>query len=151
MGKILLTLSAACMLLLPSCKLFLTPDYKDFRNLKISKWGIKESTVSMDLVYYNPNNYGFQIKKSETDVYVDGIYLGKAISDSLIKVDKKSEFIIPILLKTDMKNVFKNAWNALTHKTVLVQVKGTMTAGVAGVFKPFKVNYEGRHEPDLFD
>jgi LEA14-like dessication related protein len=136
---------------LSSCKIFETPTYKDFRNFKISKFGLKESEISMDLVYHNPNSYGFDIKKSDLDIYIDGLYVGKSISDSLIHVDKKADFVIPIILKTDMKNIFKNVWNTISHKTVLFQAKGTIEAGYKKITKPFKVDYEGRHELSLFD
>jgi len=139
------------LFLLPSCKIFTTPEYRDFRNFKVSKLGLKESTLTMELLYYNPNKIGFEIQKSDIDIYIDGLYLGKSTSDSLIKVDKLSEFTIPISLNTDMKNVFKNAWNLLVHKSVLVKAKGTVNAGAIGLFKSFEVDYEGRHELTLLD
>jgi LEA14-like dessication related protein len=145
------TIAILPLLLLLSCNAFKTPEYKDFRNLKVEKWGMAESTVTMDLVYYNPNKIGFQVKKTEADVYVDGVYLGKAISDTLIKVAKRSDFVIPLRIKADMKNVFKNAWSALSNKTVLIKANGTITAGVAGIFKSIPMEYEGRHEMGLFE
>lgn len=137
--------------LLSSCKVFKAPEYKDFRNLKISRIGVKESTITMELIYHNPNNFAFDIKKSDLDIYVDGLYLGKSVSDSLIHVDKKSDFVLPVSLRTDMKNIIKNAWNMLSHKSVLVQAKGTINAGAIGLFKTFKVDYSGRHELSLMD
>ncbi len=104
----------------------------------------------MELVYNNPNRIGFQVKGTEADVYVDDVYLGKAISDTLINVARKSDFVIPIHIQTDMKNVFKNAWNALTNKTILIRATGTITAGVAGIYKTIPLSYEGRHEASLF-
>jgi len=137
--------------LLSSCKVFKVPEYKDFRNLKISGIGLKEFTLTMEMVYHNPNKFGFEIKKSDLDIYVDGLYLGKSFTDTLIHVDKKSDFIIPISLKADMKNIVKNAWNMLSHKSVLVQAKGTVNAGAIGLFKTFNIDYEGRHELSLMD
>jgi LEA14-like dessication related protein len=150
--KMIVTQTAAILplLLLISCNVFKMPDYKEFKNLKVEKWGMAESTVTMDLVYYNPNKIGFQVKRTEADVYVDGVYLGKAISDTLIKVARKSDFVIPLRIKADMKNVFKNAWSALSNKTVLIKANGTISAGVAGIFKSIPMNYEGRHEMGLF-
>lgn len=104
----------------------------------------------MELVYTNPNKVGFQVKRTEADVYIDGTYLGRMSSDSLIRVAKKSEFIIPVQVRTDMKNLLKNAWSAFSNRSVLVQAKGTLTAGVGGVFKTIPLNYEGRHEMHLF-
>ncbi|MEQ1800246.1 MAG: LEA type 2 family protein, partial [Lacibacter sp.] len=129
---------------------FKIPEYKEFRNLSFENMGFSESTIKMELVYNNPNRFGFQVRRTEADVYVDDVYLGKAISDTLIKVDRKSDFAIPIYIKTDMKNIFKNAWSALTNKTVLVRATGTITAGVAGIYKTIPLVYEGRHEATLF-
>jgi LEA14-like dessication related protein len=139
------------ILLLFSCNSFKVPEYKEFKNFNVDKMGFAESTVTMDLVYYNPNKIGFQVKRTEADVYIDGVYLGKAISDTLIHVAKKSDFVIPMKIKTDMKNVMKNAWSAMTSKTVLVKAKGTIKAGVAGIFKTIPLDYEGRHEVSLFE
>lgn len=105
----------------------------------------------MDLIYYNPNKIGFQVKQTEADVYVNDVYLGKALSDTLIRVARKSDFIIPIRIKTDMKNIYKNAFTALVNKTVLVKANGTIRAGVAGIFKTIPFSYEGRHEVSMFN
>ncbi len=151
-SKMILAQTAAILplFLMLSCNVFKIPEYKDFTNFKVEKWGMAESTITMDIVYYNPNKIGFQVKRSEADVYVDGVYLGKAISDTLIKVAKRSDFVIPLRINTDMKNVFKNAWSAMSNKSVLIKANGTITAGVAGIFKSIPMNYEGRHEMGLF-
>lgn len=112
--------------------------------------GFSETQVTMDLIYYNPNKFGFQVKRTEADVYVDGVYLGKAVSDTLIRVAKRSDFMIPMIIKTDMKNLYKNAFSAMANKSVLVKATGTITAGVAGIFKTVPLEYEGRHEFSLF-
>jgi LEA14-like dessication related protein len=140
-----------CITLLSACKVFQTPSYKDFKNFKISKIGLKESDITVDLIYHNHNRYGFDINKSDLDVYIDGVYVGKSITDSSIHVDKRSDFTIPITLKTDMKNIFTNIWNSMTHKTVLFQAKGTINAGVKGINKTFDIDYEGRHEIKLLN
>ena len=151
-SKMILAQTAAILplFLMISCNVFKVPEYKDFTNFKVEKWGMAESTITMDIVYYNPNKIGFQVKRTEADVYVDGVYLGKAISDTLIKVAKRSDFVIPFRINTDMKNVFKNAWSAMSNKSVLIKANGTITAGVAGIFKSIPMNYEGRHEMGLF-
>lgn len=133
-----------------SCNTFKTPEYKEFRNLSFENWGFSQSVIKMELVYNNPNRFGFQVKRTEADVYVDDVYLGRAISDTLIKVDRKSDFVIPMLIQTDMKNMLKNSWSALLNKTVLIRATGTITAGVGGIFKTIPLSYEGRHETSLF-
>lgn len=133
-----------------SCNTFKTPEYKEFRNVGFEQMGFSESVIKMELVYTNPNRFGFQVRKTEADVYVDEVYLGRAISDTLIKVDRKSDFVIPLKIQTDTKNMLKNSWQALTNKTVLIRATGTITAGVAGIFKTIPLAYEGRHETSFF-
>jgi len=133
-----------------SCNSFKTPEYREFKNFHVQTVGFSETLVTMDLIYYNPNGFGFQVKYTEADVYVDGNYLGKAISDTLIRVAKRSDFLIPMQIKTDMKNLYKNAWSSIANKSVLVKASGFITAGKAGIFKTVPLEYEGRHEFSLF-
>lgn len=116
----------------------------------MSSLGMTESDITMDLVYYNPNHIGFQVRRTEADVYVNNVYLGKAISDTLIKVARKSDFVIPLHIKTNMKNLLSNSWGLLTKDSVMVTASGTITAGVAGVFKTIPLTYEGKHAFSLF-
>ena len=143
-GMLLLSLCAV------SCNSFKTPEYKEFRNLSVGGLGFSESIIKMELVYTNPNRFGFQVKRTEADVYVNDVYLGRAVSDTLIKVDRKSDFVIPMIIQTDTKNLVKNSWSALLNKTVLIRATGTITAGVGGIFKTIPLTYEGRHETSLF-
>ena len=134
-----------------SCNSFKIPEYKNFQNLRLESIGLNETTVYMELVYNNPNRIGFRVSHTECDVYVDDVYLGRALSDTLIRVARKSDFIIPLRIKTDMKNVFKNAWSALSSREVTVRASGVITAGVGGIYKTIPLAYEGKHEVGLFE
>ena len=50
-----------------------------------------------------------------------------------------------------MKNVFKNAWSALSSREVTVRASGVITAGVGGLYKTIPLAYEGKHEVGLFE
>lgn len=134
-----------------SCNSFKIPEYKDFQNLRLESLGLNETTVYMELVYNNPNRIGFRVSHTEADVYVDDVYLGRAISDTVIRVARKSDFYIPLRIKTDMRNIFKNAWSAISHKEVTVRASGVITAGVGGLYKTIPLAYEGKHELGLFE
>lgn len=125
-------------------------DYRDIRNFKVEKLGFDKSTVSMDLVYYNPNNFGVQLRKVDCDVYINEKYLGKYLLDTIMAIPKKSEFTLPSRMQVDMKNVFKNTVSVLFSKEVLVKVKGTTRVGKGNLFINVPVDYEGRHEFELF-
>jgi len=125
-------------------------DYRDIRNFKVEKLGFDKSTISMDLVYFNPNNFGVQLRKVDCDVYIEDQYLGKYQLDTLMSIPKKAEFVLPSRMEVDMKRVFKNTFNVLFSQDVLIKVKGTTRVGKGGVFINVPVNYEGRHKFDMF-
>ncbi len=125
-------------------------DYRDIRNFKVEKLGFEKSTISMDLVYYNPNNFGVQLRKVDCDVYIDDKYLGKYQLDTLMNIPKKAEFVLPSRMEVDMKNIFKNTFSVLLGNEVLVKVKGTTRVGKGSIFLNVPVNYEGRHKFEVF-
>jgi LEA14-like dessication related protein len=126
------------------------PEYKAMENFKIEQWGFRESKVRMDIVYFNPNNFGVQFKKADCDIYIDKNYLGHFILDSLIHIPRKNDFRIPVVMNVDMKHIMKNAVNTLFNKEVLVTVKGTARVGKGGIFFRFPVSYEGKHQLSMF-
>ena len=104
----------------------------------------------MDLVYYNPNGFGVDLKKVDCDVYVDNSYLGKFQLDTLMHIQRRAEFTLPSKILVDMKSVLKNGLNLLFSQEVLINVKGTTRVGKAGIFATVPFNYEARHKLSLF-
>ena len=92
----------------------------------------------MELVYNNPNRIGFRVSHTEADMYVDDVYLGRAISDTVIRVARKSDFYIPLRIKTDMRNIFKNAWSAISHRKLQCGQAAPLPPGLAVFTKPFR-------------
>ncbi len=104
----------------------------------------------MDLVYYNPNGFGVDLKRVDCDIYIDNHYLGKFQLDTLMHIDRRAEFTLPSRIMVDMKGIFKNAMNLLFSKEVLVNVKGSTRVGKAGFYTTIPFNYEARHRLELF-
>lgn len=124
-------------------------DYRSVKNVKLEKLGFEKSTLNMDLVYYNPNNFGVDLRKVDCDIYIDNHYLGKYKLDTLMHIQRKAEFVLPSRIQVDMQGIFKNVLTVLFNKEVLVNVKGTTRVGKAGFFKTISFNYEARHKIDL--
>jgi LEA14-like dessication related protein len=118
--------------------------YKDFKNLSVDKMGFSASAIKMDLIYYNPNNFGLQLKRTELDIFIDGNFLGHSSQLLQISIPKRADFELPLKIDVDMKNIFKNAFASLFNNEVMVKVIGRVTIGKANVFKSFPVNYEGK-------
>lgn len=142
-------LALLVIIALTSCQKPQAFDYRSVKNVKLEKLGFEKSTLCMDLVYYNPNNFGVDLRKVDCDIYIDNHYLGKYKLDTLMHIQRKAEFILPSRIQVDMQGIFKNVLTVLFNKEVLVNVKGTTRVGKAGFFKTISFNYEARHKIDL--
>ena len=138
-------------ILLVSCSTPKELEYRDFRNFTVQKIGFSTSSVKMDMIYYNPNNFGLQLKRTELDVFVNEILLGHTSQEYQITIPRKEQFIIPITMEIDMKNLLRNSLTSLFNKEVKVKVTGSIRVGKANVFMSFPVNYEGIQAVDFFD
>ena len=104
----------------------------------------------MDLKYYNPNNFGLQLKNSDLDIFIDGARFGHSVSDSLIRIPRRDTFFLPIRFDVDMRNLYKNAWNTLRGKEVTVKLTGKLKIGKGNVFMSLPLEYESKDTFSLF-
>lgn len=124
--------------------------FRDFNNLSLDKMGFSASTLKVDLIYYNPNNFGMELKRTELDIYVDSTFLGHSSQELQVAIPKRDVFTIPLKVDLDMKNIFKNGLTSLFNKTVSVRAVGTIKVGKAGVYKNFNIDYTSQQEIPLF-
>ncbi len=136
--------------LLYSCSTPKALEYRSFKNLTTEKLSFSASSLKMDLVYYNPNNFVMQLTSTDLDVFINDMYLGKTAQQYQVTIPKREEFLIPIKIDVDMKNLLKNGLTTLLTSEVRVKLTGTIRVGKLNVFKTFPVNYEGLHRLELF-
>lgn len=146
----LLAVVLTTALLLSSCREPQDLEFRDFKNLKVENLGFSSAALLVDLVYYNPNNFGLELNRTELDIFVDSNYLGHSRQDVQVQIPSRKEFTIPLKVDLDMKNLLKNGLNAFLNKEVDVRVLGKVKVGKAGIFKNFNVDYTTRQSFDLF-
>lgn len=133
-----------------SCKKPQGFDYRDVRNVEIKALGFDKSALSMDLVYFNPNSFGVDLRKVDCDIFVDNNYLGKYKLDTILHISRRSEFTLPSRIEVDMKGIFKNLLSVIFNKEIVLNVKGTTRVGKAGIFVTVPFNYTGKHSFSMF-
>lgn len=143
-------LSVIICIALLSCAAPKEFEYKEVRNIKVDSFGFAKTNLALELVYYNPNNFGLDLRNVDADVYIDNRYLGKMILDTAMHISKKSDFVLPSKIGIDLKEFYKNAMTLMISNEVLVIVKGTTRVGKAGIFRTVPFTYEGRHKLNLF-
>ena len=146
-------LPSLCLLFLATCVSCKRPtafDYKDVKNIRVESFGLDKSKVSMDLVFYNPNNFGVNLKSVTSDLYIDSSYLGKFTLDTLMRIPKLSNFTLPATMQVNMKGLFSNTISILFNKEVTIGAKGTTRVGKGGFYVTVPFNYEGKQKINFF-
>ena len=129
--------------LLVSCGKMKDPVFKGIENVKLNKARFDSSMVTLDIRYLNPNNFNGRLKEAEGDAWMDSSYLGHFIVDSSIVVPANSEFLVPVKLAVDMKQILKHSFAALLNEQVLLKITGEARAGKSGFYRTFSLNYQG--------
>jgi LEA14-like dessication related protein len=125
-------------------------EFREFNNLKVDKLSFAGAGLTVDLVYYNPNNFGLQLNRTDLDVYIDSTFLGHSSQDIQINIPKRDLFTIPLKLDLDVKNLLKNGITSLFNKNVAVRVLGSVKVGKAGIYKSFPVDYTSIQNFSMF-
>ena len=136
--------------LLVSCNAPKALEYRDFKNFTLDKPSFSSTPIKMNLIYYNPNNFGMELNRTDLDIYINNNYLGKASQEYQVAIPRRAEFSIPVTMDVDMKNLLKNGFITLLSNEVMIKVIGTVKVGKLNVFKTFPVNYEGKQQFTLF-
>jgi len=142
MKKLLFVLAAIC--LFASCGKMKDPIFKGIENVKVNEAGIEGSTVTLDIVYLNPNNFNGLLKEAEGDAWMDSTYLGHFFVDTIVLIPAGNEFLVPVKLAVDMKQILKHSLTAFLNEEVMLSITGKAKAGKSGIYKNFSLNYHGK-------
>ena len=136
---------APAAIFLGSCKSerIKEPQYREIENVRIMEVGLLQTTAGLDLVYYNPNDFGVTLSEARGDVYIDNMFFGRfGISDK-VSVRKHQEFIVPTVLKMDNISAVKNHRDIFKKKQAMIRIEGFATVKKAGFNKEVPIKYEG--------
>ena len=117
------------------------PEFKSYDKFSIDKIGFHQSTLSVNLHYFNPNKLGVILDKTDFDIYLNDNLLGHSSQKLHLPIAKKSEFIIPLKVSVEMKNLLKNSLAGLLNKEVRIRIIGKIRLGKGKIFTSFPVDY----------
>src|SRR5687768_9727943 len=126
---------------LASCGKMKDPVFKGIENVKMNGLGIAASAVTLDIRYLNPNNFKGQLKQAEGDAWMDSTYLGHFVVDTTVDIPANSEFLVPVKLAVDMKQMLKHSLTAFMNEEVMLKITGKAKAGKSGFYRNFSLNY----------
>lgn len=140
-----------------ACNSFKEPEYRRLDRFEFTTFSLHKIQFRTDLVMYNPNNIGTDLLDSDVDLYINDKILGKSKQANAIRVNKISEFAIPISVDvaTGQLNLsfLKSMWESMSKGKVKISVKGNCRLRKAGVPFNIPINYSENVKitvPDLF-
>ena len=126
------------------------PEYRSIRDVRLIKADLLQTTAGVDLVYYNPNDFGVQLSNAKGDVYIDNAYFGRFDLDNKVQVKKHSEFVLPIVFKLDNIGAIKNQKDIYKEKEALVRIEGMVRVKKSGFSKEIPIKFEGTQNIERF-
>ena len=138
------------MIVASSCQAPKDLEFRESKNLKIESVGFSEALLKVDLVYYNPNNFGLELNRTDLDLFVDSTFLGHSTQNLQVAIGGRKEFTLPLAVSLDIKNLLKNGITALFNREVNVRLLGNVKVGKAGIYKNIKVDYTSKQNFSMF-
>lgn len=150
--KIFISTLLAGLVLLSSCGSgsIKEPEYRDIRDVRLINVGLLQTTAGVDLIYYNPNNFGVQLNEVRGDVYIDNHYLGRFGIEEKVDVGKRREFIVPAIIKLDNIGAIKNQRELWKKKEAMVRIEGSARVKRSGIGINVPIRYEGMQNIERF-
>ena len=128
-------------LLAVSCNDVKQPDFQEVKNFKVENLTLEDATLSADLLFNNPNSFGFRIKKIECEVYIDSSLLGHFKNSETVNIPSSSTFILPINGQAKTAVLMGQQLKIMAGRESILHVKGMARVGRSGIFKNVPVSF----------
>jgi LEA14-like dessication related protein len=129
-----------------SCRSFKQPELKAIENVKAPSLGFKNTVVTLDLHFYNPNKSRVKFKNASGEAWVDGQKLGNFSVDSSMTIPSKADFWLPVKLEMEMKDALRHAGIFISQEQVYLKIDGRARLGKAGIYVTYPIRYEGKQD-----
>ncbi len=137
------------LLLLNGCKHAESFEYREIKNLQVKHVGLTKTIVQMNLLFYNPNNFGINLKKIDCEVYFNQKYIVNYTLDTMMHISRKSSFEIPATLNFDFIDIIKRGISTVLNKEAIISIKGTAKVGKACFYKNIPLQYDIKYKLPL--
>lgn len=114
-------------LLLTGCGKFEDIQIGDITGAKFAGFMDNSLAFNVDIPVTNPTNLTFKVKEVNLKTTVNGDYLGKILSDDMVKIPARSDETQHFLVKVHLTNIFRGAtaFNQFSkHQRLNVEIDG---------------------------
>ena len=136
--KFILILSMG-LFLFNACQLFVKePELRSLKNVQVHSASKSKVNISADLEFFNPNSFSIDINSAQIEVKINNIDVGEISQVEKIKILKKSNFKLPILINFNPREIFKD------QPELVIKLYSSFV-----VFKKIELSYTGHVHFDI--
>jgi LEA14-like dessication related protein len=143
MKKGFLLLCLVASVLFSSCGDFKDVSFSGIRNVQVKKLSREGIEADITALIDNPNNVAFKIYRSDMDVTLNGIRLGKAYLTENIRIKPRVEEAYTFRVKSNLSHLnladLPKILSMAMSKTITVGLKGDLRVGKLLVRRRFPV------------
>ena len=122
------------------------PEFVKVENVTIQQADLQQSTVRVDLQFFNPNKKSASIKKADGTIWMAADKMGNFSLDSTISIPANQFFSVPVYLQLDIKTLAKQAMMAFLSDSVSFKIEGNARVGRKGFYKTYPFHYNGKQD-----
>lgn len=144
MRKIYIILSLIfCLTFLFNCKVQELKVDKP-QNLQVKELNLQSVKLTVDLPVENPNNFSFNLKKLDLDLYVNGRNVGKLKQSRNVKIKANSKQDYAVAFEITTKEAVNNVLflvGELQKRNPDLRAQGSIKVSKFGISKKIKVDH----------
>lgn len=136
----LLLITLALILKASSCNNVKEVEYKGIKNTEIQSLGFKNAALRINIEYFNPNNFGVDVKESNLSIYLNDKFVGIADQPEKVQMPKNSNFIFPVVAHFEPMKILGTAFGSIFNKKNKLTIQGSAKVGKAGMYIKIPIN-----------
>lgn len=143
-------LGVALTATLLSCSKPKAPEFRGVENVKVENVTGDSATVSLNILYFNPNDYDLSVKNVACDILANESVIGRYQVDSVYKIPASLQGTYPARMRVSLKPIYANALSALLNKQVILHFKGSAKVGRGGFYLTVPIDFSKTQKLDFF-
>ena len=117
-------------------------EYKGIQKTQIKSLSLANAAIQIDLGYYNPNNFGVDVKETNLSIYLNDRYVALADQPQKTQIPKESAFTFPIVAHFDPLKILGPAIATLFSSKNKIGIQGSAKVGKGGLYIRVPVSIE---------
>ena len=117
-------------------------EYKGIQKTQIKSLSLSNAAIQIDLGYYNPNNFGVDVKETNLSIFLNDRFVALADQPQKTQIPRESNFTFPIVAHFDPLKILGPALASLFSSKNKIGIQGSAKVGKGGLYIRVPISIE---------